>query len=192
MRTADADILIIPGWSGSEEDHWQSRWERSLKTAQRIQQEDWFEPDLEAWMMRITTAVEKANRPVVLIAHSLGVITVAHAAPRLPANKIAGAYLVAPADIDNSKDWPVTRGYEAEKTLGCFAPAPTEKLPFPAMLVASANDPYCKLARAKVLARTWGAKLIEAGEVGHLNVNSGHGPWPEGLLRFGLFMKELG
>ncbi|MCH9807825.1 MAG: alpha/beta hydrolase [Alphaproteobacteria bacterium] len=192
MKTAHADILIIPGWSGSEKDHWQSRWQRSLKTARRIEQEEWFEPNLEAWSDRIIKAVEIARRPVVLVAHSLGVITLAHTAPRLPEGKIAGAFFVAPADVDNVQDWPVTRGYEASKSLSGFAPIPTATLPFPSMLVASSNDPYCQLGRAKQLSRVWGAKLIEAGEVGHLNVNSGHGPWPEGLLRFGLFMKELG
>ena len=33
MKTADVDILIVPGWQDSGPDHWQSRWERSLKTA---------------------------------------------------------------------------------------------------------------------------------------------------------------
>lgn len=192
MRTADADILIIPGWSGSEEDHWQSRWERSLKTARRIEQEEWFEPDLDAWSGRIIKAVDEAERPVVLVAHSLGVITCAHIAPKLPAEKVAGAYFVAPADVDNAADWPITRGYEAAKTIACFAPIPKLAMPFPTMVVASCNDPYCTLERAKELAETWEAKLVEAGECGHLNIDSGHGPWPEGLLRFGLFMKELG
>ena len=41
MRTSDADILMVPGWNGSGPDHWQSRWERNLKTARRIEQDDW-------------------------------------------------------------------------------------------------------------------------------------------------------
>ncbi len=192
MRTADAEILIIPGWSGSEEDHWQSRWQRSLKTARRVEQEDWFEPSLDAWRGRIQAAVAEAARPVVLVAHSLGVATTVHAAAALPHERIAGAYLVAPADVDNADKWPITRGYDPVHSLQGFAPVPRERLPFPSMLVASANDPYCSLKRAKELAGNWGAKVIEAGECAHLNVSSGHGPWPEGLLRFGLFMKELG
>lgn len=192
MRAAEADILIIPGWSGSEEDHWQSRWERSLKTARRVEQEDWFEPSLEAWTGRITAAVADATRPVVLVAHSLGVATAVHAAPALPPGKVVGAYLVAPADVDNADKWPVTRGYDPTRSLHGFAPLPKARLPFTAMLVASATDPYCGLDRAKELAACWGAEIIETGDCGHLNVSSGHGPWPEGLLRFGLFMKGLG
>ena len=30
-----------------------------------------------------------------------------------------------------------------------------------------------------------------AGNAGHINAASGHGPWPEGLLMFGELMKRL-
>ena len=36
------------------------------------------------------------------------------------------------------------------------------------------------------------ATLSDAGESGHINVESGHGPWPEGLLQFGQFLRKLG
>ena len=106
MKTSDVDILIVPGWLNSGPDHWQSRWERNLKTARRIEQPDWHVPDRAAWVANIVDAVEKAERPAVLIAHSLGVIAVAYAAPELDANRVAGAFLVAPADVDNSSNWP--------------------------------------------------------------------------------------
>ncbi|MEQ8826029.1 MAG: alpha/beta hydrolase [Filomicrobium sp.] len=192
MRTADVDVLIIPGWSGSEEDHWQSRWERSLKTARRVEQENWYEPDLAAWTKRIAAGVQEAEKPVVLVAHSLGVVTAVHAVADMDTAKVAGAFFVAPADVDNAEKWPVTRGYDACQTITGFSPIPVSRLPFPSAVVASVSDPYCSFARAKELAEAWGSQVIEAGDVGHLNVNSGHGPWPEGLLRFGLFLKALG
>jgi predicted alpha/beta hydrolase family esterase len=58
--------------------------------------------------------------------------------------------------------------------------------------VVANNDPYCSYARAEHLAGKWGAALSNAGESGHIDVASGHGPWPEGLLRFGQFLKTLG
>ncbi len=191
MRTSDADILIIPGWSGSEEDHWQSRWERNIRTARRVEQENWFTPDLEAWKQRILGEIDKCRRPVVLVAHSLGVITVAHAAADLAPGQVAGAFLVAPADVDNAGDWPLTRGYDPTVSLSGFSPAPRAALPFPTKLIGSSTDPYCSLERARDLAAAWGADLVEAGDAGHLNLESGHGPWPDGLLRFGVFLKEL-
>ncbi len=191
MRTSDVDILIVPGWSSSGPDHWQTRWQRSLTTAQRVEQDDWYNPDREKWVARIAAAVAKCTRPPVLVAHSLGCAAVAHAGAKLPAGLVAGAFLVAPADVDNAADWPVTDGYRLDAEATGFAPAPRVSLPFRALLVASSNDPYCTLARARALAGAWGAALVEAGEVGHINTASGHGPWPEGLLRFGSFLKGL-
>ena len=37
---------------------------------------------------------------------------------------------------------------------------------------------------ARELAEAWGAEFVDAGDSGHLNSESGHGPWPDGLLRF--------
>lgn len=191
MRTSDVDILIVPGWSGSGPDHWQSRWERNFKTARRVQQQDWHYPQREQWTAAIASAVSACEQPVVLVAHSLGVIAVAHAAPLLNPGKVAGAFLVAPADTENAQNWPLTEGFSFEKQEDRFAPLPMNPLPFPTMLVASRSDPYCSFERAETLAKGWEATLIDAGDIGHVNVASGHGPWPEGLLRFGLFLKGL-
>jgi predicted alpha/beta hydrolase family esterase len=185
MKTSEVDILIVPGWSSSGPDHWQSRWERNLSTARRVEQDDWFNPDKDRWVGRLIEAVAATTRPPVLVAHSLGVAVVAHAAAKLPPGLVAGAFLVAPADVDNAHDWPIN------DTHARFAPLPEAALSFPSALVASASDPYCSLDRARRLAERWGSRLIEAGEVGHINVGSGHGPWPEGLLRFGWFLKQL-
>lgn len=194
MRTSDADILIVPGWSGSGPDHWQTRWERNLKTARRIDQDDWFQPDKDKWVGRIVSAVAEATRPVVLVAHSLGVPAVVHAAQKLPAGLVAGAFLVAPADVENAASWPETGGqtWAAEDGSHGFTPLPRQPLEFPSVMVASATDPYCTIGRAAELAGHWGARLIEAGDAGHINAQSGHGPWPDGLLRFGGFLKSLG
>lgn len=192
MRTSDADILFVPGWSSSGPDHWQSRWERSLTTARRIEQVDWYNPKRDKWVASIVAAVVKASRPPVLVAHSLGCIAVVHAAQKLPRGLVAGAFLVAPADVDDAGRWPVTEGYVFDGDHGGFAPLPALPLPFPATLVASQDDPFCSFDRARDLAAAWGAAFVDGGASGHINVASGHGPWPEGLLRFGSFLKGLG
>lgn len=192
MKTSETDILIVPGWSSSGPDHWQSRWERNLPTARRVEQDDWINPERDAWVGRLMSHVAEAKRPVLLIAHSLGVATVAHAAAKLPVGLVVGAFLVAPADVDNADAWPVTRGETFTQNGRGFAPLPAQPLGFPSALIASANDPYCTLDRARQLASTWGSTLVEAGEAGHINTESGHGPWPEGLMRLGWFLKNLG
>jgi uncharacterized protein len=183
VKIADIDILIIPGWTNSGPDHWQTRWQAKLRTARRVEQADWDKPMLGDWVGRIIEEVARASRQVVLVAHSCGVQAVIHTAHKLPPGMVAGAFLVGAPDPDATDIWPMTQGG--------FAPLPLVPLPFPSVLVASSNDPYCSLARARDFAASWGSTLIEAGEAGHINTASGHGPWPEGLMQFGWFLKKL-
>jgi predicted alpha/beta hydrolase family esterase len=183
MRTSDVDILIIPGFNGSGPDHWQSRWEANLSTARRVEQFDWDRPRRDEWVARVVEAAAATTRPAVLVAHSLGVLTVAHAAPQL-SGKVIGAFLVAPPDETAVAALP-----EIDPTV---VPVPRAPLPFPATLIASDNDPYCGLAAAEDFCFAWGAAFANAGAAGHINTESGHGPWPEGLLGFATFLKRLG
>lgn len=194
MKSSDVDILIVPGWQDSGPDHWQSRWEKSLKTARRVIQADWDNPDVEVWGDRIAKFAAGAIRPVVVVAHSLGVPAVVFAAEKLKTHGVIGAFLVAPADVEFSHFWPDTGGrrWPPSNGDGGFAAMPTNRLPFPSHLVVANNDLYCSFARAEKLARDWGATLTDAGETGHINVASGHGPWPEGVLNFGQFLRGLG
>ncbi len=184
MRIADVDILIIPGWTESGPDHWQSRWERNMKTARRIAPADWERPRIDDWVERIVAAVEAATRPCVLVAHGCGVTAVAEAAPRLAGGKLAGAFLVAPVDLEGSHEWPAMDGG--------FHPLPLQRLPFPAKLIGSATDPHCTVERAQAIGAAWGADVSIIANGGHIDTASGHGPWPEGLLTFGMFLKMLG
>jgi len=183
MRTSDCDILIIPGYSNSGPDHWQTRWERQLSTARRAELGNWDSPKRDIWTSALVRAVEACRRPVVLVAHSLGVVTVAHAAPLLPAKAVRGAFLVGLPDVERS-------GFEPAIDRA-FAPLPRDPLPFPSVLVASRTDPYCSYERAEDFAYAWGAAIVDAGDAGHINTASGYGPWPEGLMRFAGFLKGL-
>lgn len=194
MKTSDIDILMVPGWSGSGPNHWQTRWERNLKTARRVEQTDWLHPHRDEWVGCLISTIAKSSSdvPIVIIAHSLGVATTVHAALEIPPGAVAGIFLVAPADVDNAQSWPVTEGYTFDLDHNGFAPMPRHRLPVPSAVIASRNDPYCTFTRATDMAATWGSTLIDAGEVGHINIASGHGPWPEGLMQFGWFLKQLG
>ena len=55
-----------------------------------------------------------------------------------------------------------------------------QPLSFPSLLVGSENDPYASAAAAKDLANVWGSQFLNVGKAGHINVDSGHGPWPQG------------
>jgi predicted alpha/beta hydrolase family esterase len=184
MKTSDCSILIVPGYTNSGTDHWQSRWERQLSTARRIEQESWDSPIKDQWIQRIVRDVEKARQPVVLVGHSLGVVAIAHAAPLLPKGRVQGAFLVSMPDVERPGFIPAIDR--------AFAPIPRDPLPFPSILVASRTDPHCDYEKAEDMAYSWGSAIVDAGDAGHLNTESGHGPWPEGLMRFAGFLKKLG
>ena len=187
MRSSDADILIIPGLGGSGPDHWQSRWEAKIPAVRRVAQADWENPSLDAWRERIIEEVARAERPVILVAHSLGVLAVARTAPLLAkgavSGKVKGGFFVAPPSAK------VLETFEAIDP--AFLTPPAEPLPFPSLIIASRDDPYASFADSEDLARVLGSELADAGHSGHINIESGHGPWPEGLMRFAGFLKTL-
>ena len=164
--------LIVPGLQGSGPGHWQRWWQALEPDAVWVEQSDWADPDLERWSARIQAVLRAQSRPVWIVAHSFGVLASVHAAQHLP-EKIAGAFLVAPADPEK---------------FGLSARIPRTPLPFPSLLVASSNDPWLKLMNAGYLAGCWGSHLINLGEVGHINPDSGFGPWIEGRSLFQRFV----
>jgi predicted alpha/beta hydrolase family esterase len=182
MKVSQADIIIVPGLNNSGPDHWQSRWEAKLSNASRIVHSDFTKPSCALWTAAIMSAVEAASRPVVLVAHSIGVAAIAHAAPAHK-GRVAGAFLVALSDWNRPEVLP---GIAHD-----FAPLPRAPLPFPSMLVASRNDPYCDFETAGDFANCWGSFFMDASLSAHINMESGHGPWPEGTMIFARFLSGL-
>ncbi|BCL76249.1 hypothetical protein JHS3_19850 [Jeongeupia sp. HS-3] len=163
-------VLIVPGYGGSGPEHWQSRWQALHPDCIRVEQADWDAPDLEDWIARLDAAVAAAGPDTLIAAHSLGCLLVAHWAVRSP-RAIAGALLVAVPD---------PAGSEFPAAAAGFGPAPSGRLPFAATVVASRDDPYAAWPFSERIATDWGAKLVDAGERGHLNADSDLGDWAEG------------
>lgn len=86
--------------------------------------------------------------------------------------KIAGALLVAPADVESSEHTP-------EETWN-FAPIPLNNLKYPSAVITSSNDPYISVERAEFLSKNWGSRFYNVGQKGHLNFASQLGLWKEG------------
>lgn len=182
MKAKEVEILVVPGYTNSGPDHWQTRWESRLSTARRVEQAEWSKPVRQEWVDQLVAQANAAEKPIVFIAHSLGIPTVIHAVERIT-KPIAGAFFVAPPDVDNETIRP--------KHLKTFGPYPREKLPFPSVTIISRNDPFSAYEIAESVANDWGSKVIDAGEIGHINADSGHGPWPEGTLAFATFLSSL-
>lgn len=166
--------LVVPGLDNSGPDHWQSLWEERRSDCRRVDLGCWSEPDRRIWTERLDAALAMTDGPIVLVAHSLGCLTIAWwalgAAPEKLA-RIRGALLVAPPDVDAEDAHPFVRR---------FAPAPNRALPFPSILVASRDDRYAAFDRLEALARAWGSRFVDAGHTGHINASSGLGYWSDG------------
>ena len=167
-------ILLVPGLEGSGPGHWQRRWSEELDDCQVVELGSWENPQRNTWINRLNLAVYRANRPVVIVAHSLGCILTAWWSKfEQPASTgaVVGAMLVAPPEVDF---------FPRDERLTGFSPTPAEALPFPSLLVASRNDPWMGFETAKSLARRWGSTLVDAGDAGHINADSGLGSWDYG------------
>ncbi len=163
--------IIIPGLGNSGEDHWQSYLESRDESFYRINQTDWYTPQCDIWVDKVEAELKRFDlNNVVLVAHSLGCLTVAHWANKYK-HRVKGALLVAPADIDS------LTGNTTLPMTG-FSPIPLQhRLDFPTILVASENDPWCTIERAEFFANQWGSKFINEGKAGHINGLSGYGNW---------------
>lgn len=173
MRAADLDLIFVPDPGARDTDHWQNRWSAKLSTARFV--DELYTPE------DIVEAARAATRPIFFVAYSLGAISFAKAALDLGALDVRGAFLVAPP------------GQTALNSIdrGLWGQTPRAMLPFASALVASRTDPWATFEESAALAADWGAELIDAGEAGRLNEASGHGPWPEGLLRLAGMLKRL-
>lgn len=160
--------LILPGLDGSPAPHWQHWWAATDPGALLVEQQDWARPTHEAWEAEAAGAI-LLHPNCILVGHSLGAILAARMLTRWPQLKVAAALLVAPANPDHSP------------RLASFAGIPDTDLGVPATLVASRNDPWMSFAHSSTLAKSWGARLVDHGFAGHINVASGFGPWPGGL-----------
>lgn len=174
------NVLLLPGWQNSGPGHWQSLWE-AAHGYQRVEQHDWMRPLRGDWMARLEEVLLACDEPAVLAAHSLGCIQIAAwASHSKNTGRVKAALMVAPPDVERE---------DLRQMLPGWAPVAMQALPFSAQLVASSDDPFCALPRARQFAAAWGAALLEAGPRGHLNADSGLGDWPEvherlsGLMR---------
>ena len=175
MSASALHYLIVPGWQGSAAEHWQSHWQRLLPSTSRVEQSDWLRPQRQNWIDTLQQAIEAAPAPVILIGHSLGCITIAHwaaQAQRHRLEKVRGALLVAPADVERPG---------CPEALQNFAPLKVKGLPFPSLLVGSSNDSAATPVRAQWLANCWGSELVILPGAGHINIESGHHTWEQGF-----------
>lgn len=177
---SEPTILIVPGLRDHVAEHWQTLLEARLRAAGRpvaaVKPMGRDDLDCELRVDAIERAASAIDTPVVIVAHSGGVIAVVLWAQH-SRRPIRGALLAVPPDFET----PMPAGYPSMEQLAAagWLPVPRKPLPFPSLVAASRNDPLARYERVEALARAWGSRLADLGEVGHLNPASGYGEWPQ-------------
>lgn len=179
MNKISPTILMVPGLRDHVPEHWQTLLEARLQAAgQSTTSVPPLEADKLSCAARVAAldkAVSAIEGPVILVAHSAGVMITVHWAQRHH-RKIRGALLAAPPDFET----PLPSGYPTLDALqkNGWLPCPRRPLPFPSIVAASRNDPLASYERVIGMAADWGSRVVDLGDVGHLNPASGYGPWP--------------
>jgi len=169
-------VLIVPGLRDHVAEHWQTLLEAKLSNARSVPRMRDNTLSRAAWVEALDRSLAAVDGPVILVAHSAGVIITAHWALRHD-RPIEGALLAAPPDFER----PLPEGYPKQPVLldNGWLPTPRARLPFPSIVAASTNDPLADYDRVASLAQSWGSRLVDVGAVGHLNPAAGFGPWPQ-------------
>ena len=176
-----SSVLLLPGWQNSGPLHWQSLWECRHGYV-RVEQHDWMTPLRGDWVARLEEVLLTCDEPVVLVGHSLGcVLTAAWAAHSRNTHRVKAALLVAPGDVERP---------DIREQIPTWSPIELRALPFPSVLVASRNDPYCEFERVRLFGYAWGAQFMDYGPCGHINADSGLASWPEGHVLLQDLMKD--
>ena len=170
--------VIVPGWQGSGDGHWQTWLEERLRAAGRLTHRPPFadleRPDLADWLQALRTTVGQLPPDGFdVVAHSLGaVLWLHHVAAPGDAPRAARVLLVAPPSPRTA----------IEEIAGFFPPPmDIDAIRHNAdgtVLVAGSDDPYTPegIAAAYGLPLKIATTVVDGG--GHLNVESGFGEWP--------------
>jgi uncharacterized protein len=175
MQLDEVTVVIVPGLRDHVPDHWQSLLQRRLPRSCMVEPLRRHKLSRAARVAALDETLTRIEGPVLLAAHSAGVMITAHWARRYE-RKIDGALLATPADLEE----PLPEGYPSLEEIADngWLPIPRQRLPFPSVVAISRNDPLGRVARMHEYAHDWGSRVVDLGDVGHLNPDSGYGEWP--------------
>ena len=191
---SEATVVLVPGLRGHVEDHWQTRLAATLPGARTVLPLGRTDAGLQSRVTLLDHLVEQIDGPVILVAHSAGVLVTVHWAAQYSPTRVVGALLATPPVL--AAELPPEYPSIAELRAHGWLPIPRQPLPFPSIVAASSDDPLGNPVRLRSLAAAWGSRVHDLGAVGHLNPASGFGEWPEAVelidqLRGGAVERDL-
>lgn len=165
-------VLILYGWHGSDAPHWQAWLKEALeKDGFKVsfpQLSDKLKPHKDIWVEEARQAFQ-ALKPDIVITHSMGNTLWFHLCNEKLIHSVENLLLVAPPrDLSDYED--VQSFFPVE--------TPTDLHAVESLMVCSDNDPYMDLEESRELSHDLKCELKVLKDAGHINSDSGFGPWP--------------
>ncbi|MDI3408146.1 RBBP9/YdeN family alpha/beta hydrolase [Streptomyces cavernicola] len=181
-------VVIVPGLRDHVPQHWQTLLADRLDDARLLPPLETDRLNRHAHVAVLQRTLAQILGPVVLVAHSAGVITTVHWAAQHH-HEVRGALLATPPDLTP----PLLEGHPSPDALhaGGWTPVPMKPLPFPASSRPAPTTPWPPTTTPQMCvphpATPARSKRQALGPVGHLNPASGYGTWE----RAEEFVREL-
>jgi predicted alpha/beta hydrolase family esterase len=172
-------FLILHGYQGSGQQHWQTWLAGRLRRAgETVAYPDLPSPDapgLAAWRTALERELRGLPGEPVVVCHSLACILWLHhaAQPVLEGGHAERVLLVAPPS-ETGAPRPILPFFPV-----ALDPAAVAGAAGSTELVCAGDDPYCPEGAAGVYGAPLGLPTHVIAGGGHVNVDAGFGPWPE-------------
>jgi uncharacterized protein len=170
-------FLILHGWKGSEDEHWQTWLAQRLRHAGEAvhypELPSPAQPAADEWATVLHAELGAMDGRRTVVCHSLACLLWAREAARIAERgAVERVLLVAPP-------CPVTPIPDVR----AFHPTPLDPdaaaaSAGAARVVGSDNDPYCPAGAERSFATPLGLPFDLVPGAGHMNVEAGYGPWP--------------
>lgn len=164
-------VMILPGWGGSQDGHWQE-W-LAGEIAKKYGCVNFLEfsnidaPNKELWLQELKDEIKLFN-PTVIVCHSIANMLWFHLCAQ-ESVALEKLFLVAPPSLKCDI-----------KELSSFfpSPLPTALGAKECWLICSTNDPYATPEESSAMANKLNATLKVVDDGGHINRAGGFGEWP--------------
>jgi predicted alpha/beta hydrolase family esterase len=170
-------FLILHGWQGSGPDHWQTWLAQRLAAAgEDVTYPDLPDPgapDAEEWAAAIHAELDGLTGEPTVVCHSLACLLWAREARTIAQRRPVRRLLLVAPPCPVSPIEGVRGLYPTPLDPDAVAASAQE-----ARVVGSDADPYCPAGPERSFARPLRLPIDVLPGAGHINADSGFGPWP--------------
>jgi len=163
-------VLILHGWGGSDDPHWQAQLASAIAknygTVSFPLLDNCHFPSKNRWVKQVR-GILKEFKPDTVVCHSLA-NTLWFWLCQEEMETIQRLFMVSPPSLNTE-----------EKIIKTFFPCPMPKRLYAkeVQMIVSDNDPYTTVDEAENMAKEYDIPFTVIHNAGHINAQSGYGKW---------------